>query len=375
MADTSAQSKEELDNGFETIHLPFQSDIYDKLKISGEQSVNNKEDYYKLCNLYKDGDDKLYSLQNENRNLIPNAIILKNDMDKIKGIDMKNQDGTLHKCAKLFSDIPCDVNNEEDVKEWIRNQRDQTINKDDMLKCMNIKGEDQFDIIQNGGEQNTKHQLLTQSQLESCTKDTTPSDDWWKDENTYVEVKVANMFINVDDKDTIKTSENNDTFQDVYMTWTDYIKLTFDNIDGLDTTDGETSFTNLPKGIRVSLKNDKDKNTNYSQYEHSLRIISYDGSDVTLKVDNPIMKEKDGNVVTLSKQKFMELFFSAGGGGVVKKNTGSDANTDADSKNKNDIKIETKQETKPEKKTEEEQEEQEQQEEQTPKYTIITLKQ
>ena len=89
MADGDAQSKtQETDDGFETIHLPFQSDIYDKLEIS-DTIINVsdivKNNYYKLCNVYKDNNNnKLYSLQHENREPISNAIILKEEVNNIK---------------------------------------------------------------------------------------------------------------------------------------------------------------------------------------------------------------------------------------------------------------------------------------------------
>jgi hypothetical protein len=328
MAEDDAQSKtQESDDGFETIHLPFYSDRYDQLQLSREIQLidDEKKDYYKLCNVYKDNNNKLYSLQHENREPISNAIILKEEVNNIKDIDMKFKDKSLHDCVKLFSDIPCSINNEEGVKEWINKQKGEGIKKDDMLKCMNINN--QTGGIQYGGE--VAHQLLTQEQLKLCTKDTTSSDDWWKDENTYVEVKVEDTFINVDKEGTIM-SEDNDTFQDVYMSWTDYIKLTFDNIDGLNTTTGETFFTNLPEGIRVSLKNDGDKK--YSTYNHSLRIISYSNTDgigkVTLQVDD-VTKDDNGKEIILEKKNFMELFHSAGGGGRVRDDD-TTASDDAD---------------------------------------------
>ena len=347
MADGDAQSKtQETDDGFETIHLPFQSDIYDKLEIS-DTIINVsdivKNNYYKLCNVYKDNNNKLYSLQHENREPISNAIILKEEVNNIKDIDMKFKDKSLHDCVKLFSDIPCSINNEEGVKEWINKQKGEGIKKDDMLKCMNINN--QTGGIQYGGE--VAHQLLTTEQLKLCTKDTISSDDWWKDENKYVEVKVEDTFINVDKEGKI-TSEENDTYQDVYMTWTDYIKLTFDNIDGLNTTVGETDFTNkLPVGIRVSLKNDEDNK--YSEYKHKLRIISYDNtktpSTVTLEVDDETNSDDKKEKIILEKKKFMELFHSAGGGGVVRDDN-TTANAVADSKDNIEVNQETKQEEK-----------------------------
>ena len=49
------EPKEPLDDGFKTIHLPFYSDKYDQLKLSDEISLtdNEKDDYYKLCNVYE----------------------------------------------------------------------------------------------------------------------------------------------------------------------------------------------------------------------------------------------------------------------------------------------------------------------------------
>lgn len=399
MIQDEAQSKtQESDDGFETIHLPFQSDIYDRLKIDEENKQVNgdyKNKYFKLCNLYKDNNGKISSNNVSNgAKIIDNAIIYKKDVNEIiKFRGVKNEDGSLYECVTGVAKIPCNVVKEVEVKEWINT----AIKKDEMdqteanliRKCVGIREEEienKVDDGQHGGAQNIKHQLLSQTQLELCTKDTTPSDDWWKDENKYVEVKVADMFINVDDKDTIKTSEDNDTFQDVYMSWTDYIKLTFDNIDGLNTTVGETNFTNiLPVGTRVSLKNDDDADIKYAELygQHSLRIISYDNTDgvgkVTLQVDNPIMKYH-GKPMTLDKQKFMELFHSAGGGGRVRDDD-TTANADAavvdyDSDIKKNEYINQNPELIGEELKEEEKQESKEEIKETPQqmYTLITLK-
>lgn len=309
------EPKEPLDDGFKTIHLPFYSDKYDQLKLSDEISLtdNEKDDYYKLCNIYE-LEGHLYS----------NNAISDSDIGKAKYIDnaiisksniksLGDKDTNLYSCIKYVSDIPCD-STKDDVKDYIKKKlEDEDSSYKDVELINSCMG------IQTGGgvTKHEEHQLLTQEQLKLCTKDITSSDDWWKDENTYVEVKVAGMFINVDDKDTIKTSEDNDTFQDVYMSWTDYIKLTFDNIDGLNTTTGETFFTNLPEGIRVKLKNDEDNK--YSEYKHTLRIMSYDGTEdtVNLEVDDET-SDDNKKPITLKKAQFMKLFHSAGGGGVVR---------------------------------------------------------
>ena len=316
MADDKAQSKtHELDDGFKTIHLPFYSDKYDQLKISRDISLtdNEKDNYYKLCNVYE-LEGYLYS-NNAISDIgeakyIDNAIISKSNIELLE-----NKDRNLYSCIKYVSDIPCD-SNKDDVKDYIKKKledEDSSYKDVELInRCMGI---------QTGGgvTKHEEHQLLTQEQLKLCTKDTISSDDWWKDENTYVEVKIEDTFINVDKEGKI-TSEKNDTYQDVYMTWTDYIKLTFDNIDGLNTSSGETFFTNLPEGIRVSLKNDED--TEYSKYRHTLKIVSYDNtkipSTVTLEVDDETNSDDKKEKIILNKAKFMELFHSAGGGGVVR---------------------------------------------------------
>ena len=193
-----AEPKEQLDDEFETIHLPFQSDIYEQLEISEQKNINNKNGYYKLCNLYKDDDNKLYSLQNEDnsRELISNAIILKTDVNEIIN-NIKTSDQTLNNCAKLVSDIPCNINNKEGVKEWIREEEkktNSTINKSDILKCMNIHDESK-DEYQSGGTNEKEepkpefYESLTKDKIQKCTLDKTPDEsDWWNNEEKYVQI-------------------------------------------------------------------------------------------------------------------------------------------------------------------------------------------
>lgn len=391
MTDTSAQPKEKSDDGFKTIHLPFYSDRYDELKIRGKEKVNgdDKKNYYKLCNVYELG-GYLYSNNRKSEfsgaKYISNAIISESDITLLE-----SKDTTLHSCIKHVSDIPCD-SNRGDVQEYIEKKLEEkdSHEKDPYLinKCMGndtIQSGMGNDTIQSGGTTNEKeepkpsyqpefYESLTNDKIQKCTLDKTPDEsDWWNNEEKYVQINSNIHHINANES-SISISDN-DTNQDVYMTWTDYTKLIFDTInlptDATVSTSGiEQDFSFVPETIYIRLKDEEGENgTKYSEYNHKLKLIKYDGNYVILKADN------ESNTKTLSFDKFKRLFHSAGGGGVVERQE----NTDADSKDNMKGQPETKPETKPEEKQETKPEEEQQQltqdEEQPLKeYTIITLK-
>ena len=229
------------------------------------------------------------------------------------------------------------------------------------MKCINIKDEPNEENKyenQSGGTNEKEdpkpefYESLTKDKIQKCTLDETPNEsEWWNDEEKYVQINSNTYHINAN-KNSISISDK-DTHQDVYMTWTDYIKLMFDTISS-STGGTEQDFSFVPETTYIRLKDEEGENgRKYSTFNHTLKLIKYDVSNVILKADN------ETNEIRLPLDTFKRLFHSAGGGGVVNKNTDTDVDTIADSKNK----MEGTSETKPEEKQE------------TKEYTIITLKQ